>query len=49
MDAKAAGFETYLIEDASRAVDTDGSLTRAKKDLGATGVRMIGSVQIKSA
>jgi nicotinamidase/pyrazinamidase len=47
MDAKAAGFETYPIEDASRAIDSDGSLARAKKDLGVAGFRMIGSVQIR--
>jgi len=46
LDAAAAGFETYLIEDASRAIDTNGSLDRAKNDLSAAGVRMIGSVRI---
>ncbi len=48
IDAAAAGFETYLIEDASRAIDTNGSLDRAKKDLSAAGVRMIGSAQISA-
>lgn len=46
LDAAAAGFETYLIEDASRAIDTNGSLERAKNDLSAAGVRTIGSAQI---
>ncbi|MCG7394083.1 bifunctional nicotinamidase/pyrazinamidase [Microvirga sp. ACRRW] len=46
LDAAAAGFETYLIEDASRAIDTNGSLAKAKNDLSAAGVRMIGSAQI---
>lgn len=46
LDAKAAGFETYLIEDASRAIDTNGSLSRAQADLRAAGVHIIGSAQI---
>jgi nicotinamidase/pyrazinamidase len=47
LDAKAAGFETYLIEDASRAIDAGGSLARAQKDLSAAGVHIIGSAQIE--
>jgi nicotinamidase/pyrazinamidase len=39
LDARAAGFETTLIEDASRAIDLDGSLARAWKDLAAAGVQ----------
>jgi nicotinamidase/pyrazinamidase len=46
LDAKAAGFDTYVIADASRAIDTHGSLARALDDLEAAGVRMIGSDQI---
>ncbi len=46
MDAAAVGFETYLIEDASRAIDTNGSLARARQDLEAAGVCVIGSTQI---
>jgi nicotinamidase/pyrazinamidase len=46
MDAAAAGFETYLIEDASRAIDANGSLARARQDLDAAGVRVVGSTQI---
>jgi nicotinamidase/pyrazinamidase len=46
MDAAAAGFETYLIEDASRAIDANGSLEKARQDLDAAGVRVIGSTQI---
>ncbi|HZH09653.1 MAG TPA: bifunctional nicotinamidase/pyrazinamidase [Microvirga sp.] len=49
LDAAAAGFETYLIEDASRAIDTNGSLERARQDLKAAGVQTIKSVQIASA
>ncbi len=39
LDARAAGFETTLIEDASRAIDLNGSLAQAWKDLGAAGVQ----------
>ncbi|WP_243368661.1 bifunctional nicotinamidase/pyrazinamidase [Microvirga solisilvae] len=46
LDAVAAGFETYLIEDASRAIDANGSLERAQNDLSAAGVRTISSAQI---
>jgi nicotinamidase/pyrazinamidase len=38
LDARAAGFETTLIEDASRAIDLDGSLARAWQDARAAGV-----------
>lgn len=47
LDAQAAGFDTYLIDDASRAIDTNGSLARALKDLSAAGVRIISSAQIE--
>lgn len=43
LDAAAEGFETYLIEDASRAIDTNGSLAKAKEDLKAAGVHIISS------
>jgi nicotinamidase/pyrazinamidase len=49
LDAAAAGFETHVIEDASRAIDTNGSLARAKNDLSAAGVRMVRSAQINGA
>jgi nicotinamidase/pyrazinamidase len=49
LDARAAGFETYVIEDASRAIDTNGSLGRAYRDLDAAGVRLIASAQIGAA
>jgi nicotinamidase/pyrazinamidase len=39
IDARAAGFDTALIEDASRAIDLDGSLVRARADMHAAGVR----------
>jgi len=41
LDAQAAGFETFVIEDACRAIDTGGSLAAARRDLAAAGVRMV--------
>jgi nicotinamidase/pyrazinamidase len=49
LDAAAAGFEAYVIEDASRAIDTNGSLARAQNDMNAAGVQVIGSAQIEVA
>jgi nicotinamidase/pyrazinamidase len=43
LDARAAGFETMVIEDACRAIDLDGSLAGARKELAAVGVRMVRS------
>jgi nicotinamidase/pyrazinamidase len=46
LDAADAGFETYLIEDASRAIDTNGSLGKARQELEAAGIHTINSNQI---
>ncbi|MBZ6075102.1 bifunctional nicotinamidase/pyrazinamidase [Microvirga puerhi] len=46
LDAKAAGFDTYVIEDACRAIDTNGSLERALQDLKSAGVHIIQSRHI---
>ncbi len=46
LDAQAAGFETYVVEDACRAIDTGGSLDAARRDLAAAGVRVTGSDRI---
>lgn len=44
LDARAAGFTTYVVEDATRAIDASGSLLRAWKDMAAAGVeRLIAS------
>ena len=40
-DAAAAGFKTYLIEDASRAIDAGGSLAAAMAGLQSAGVGVI--------
>jgi nicotinamidase/pyrazinamidase len=46
LDAAEAGFGTYLIEDASRAIDTNGSLGKARQELEAAGIHTIRSDQI---
>lgn len=46
LDARAAGFETLVIEDASRAIDSQGSLAKAWADMAAAGVRRITSAEI---
>jgi len=46
LDAQAAGFETTVVEDACRAIDTDGSLAAARRDLAAAGVRLVTSDKI---
>lgn len=38
VDARAAGFETFLIADACRAIDTNGSLAAAWSQMNAAGV-----------
>jgi nicotinamidase/pyrazinamidase len=43
MDARKAGFETYVIEDATRAIDLNGSLAAAWKQMTAKGVKRIQS------
>lgn len=41
LDARADGFETYVIEDLSRGIDTDGSLAKARAEMDAAGVQRI--------
>lgn len=41
LDARAAGFDVAVIEDACRAIDLDGSLARAWADMQAAGVARI--------
>lgn len=38
IDARAAGFETVVVEDACRGIDTGGSMARAMADMTAAGV-----------
>lgn len=46
LDARAAGFEAVVIEDACRAIDLDGSLAAAWRDLAAAGVGRISSAEV---
>ena len=46
VDARKAGFETYVIEDACRGIDTQGSLAKAWADMTKAGVKRIQSGDI---
>ena len=46
MDARKAGFEVYVVEDATRAIDLNGSLAAAWKQMSAKGVKRIQSGDI---
>lgn len=46
LDARAEGFEVFVIEDACRAIDLDGSLERAWNDMAAAGVERLNSDQV---
>ena len=48
MDARKLGFTTYVIEDATRAIDLNGSLAAAWKQMAAAGVQRIQSGDIQS-
>ncbi|MFL4994575.1 MAG: nicotinamidase [Microvirga sp.] len=41
LDARHAGFETYVIEDATRGIDQDGSMDRACAEMRAAGIRFV--------
>jgi nicotinamidase/pyrazinamidase len=46
IDARAAGFDTYVIEDACRAIDLHGSLAAAWRKMAAVGVRRMQSAEL---
>jgi nicotinamidase/pyrazinamidase len=46
LDARKAGFETYVVEDACRGIDTGGSMAKAWADMAAAGVKRIQSADI---
>ena len=48
-DARAAGFEAYVIEDACRGIDTQGSLDQAWRAMLGAGVQRIGSDALQAA
>jgi nicotinamidase/pyrazinamidase len=47
LDARKSGFETYVIEDACRGIDLNGSLTAAWKEMEKNGVKRIQSAAIE--
>jgi nicotinamidase/pyrazinamidase len=49
LDARAAGFEVALIEDATRAIDLNGSLDAAWRDLLAAGVTRVQATELEWA
>jgi nicotinamidase/pyrazinamidase len=46
LDARKAGFTTYVIEDACRGIDANGSLAKAWQDMLGAGVKRIQSADI---
>lgn len=46
LDAQAAGFQTYVIEDACRAIDLNGSLAAAWEKMLKLGVKRIQSTDL---
>ena len=46
MDARKLGFEVYVIEDATRAIDLNGSLAAAWEQMAAIGVKRVQSADI---
>ena len=46
IDARKMGFEAFVIEDATRAIDLNGSLVAAWKSMAAKGVRRIQSADL---
>ena len=48
-DARKAGLTTYVIEDATRAIDLNGSLAAAWKQMADAGVKRIQSADIRTA
>ncbi|SMG01602.1 bifunctional nicotinamidase/pyrazinamidase [Burkholderia singularis] len=47
LDARAAGFDAFVIEDACRAIDLDGSLDRAWASLASAGVARVRSGDVR--
>ncbi len=46
LDARKAGFETYVVEDACRGIDIQGSVAKAWADMAAAGVKRIQTADI---
>lgn len=48
LDARAAGFETVVVEDACRGIDNGGSLARAWQDMEQAGVQRINGAVLEA-
>lgn len=48
LDAVRAGFETLLVEDACRAIDLEGSLAAARRDMAEAGVEVVTAKSMES-
>jgi nicotinamidase/pyrazinamidase len=46
LDARRAAFEAYVVEDACRAIDTQGSVAKAWADMAAAGVQRITTADV---
>ena len=46
LDARREGFDVLLVEDGCRAIDLDGSLARARREMDEAGVRVIRSGEL---
>ena len=49
LDARRQGFDCVLIEDACRAIDLEGSLAAARREMAAAGVVTAGSSELRAA
>ena len=49
LDARAEGFEAWVIEDACRAIDLDGSLAAARENMRAAGVGFVAAADLGAA
>lgn len=47
IDARKAGFEVYVVEDACRGIDLNGSVAKAWQEMAAEGVKRIQSADIE--
>ncbi len=47
VDAAHSGFETVLVEDATRGIDTNGSMDRAHADMRAAGVALVALADLR--
>jgi len=47
LDARKGGFEAYVVEDACRGIDTQGSLAKGWTDMAQAGVKRIQSGDIE--